>query len=346
MVYNERIVWADYAKSIGIFCVVLGHTLTNYPLRSFIYAFHIPLFFFISGMFFSFEKYPRYGTFLKKRFLQLVVPYLIFNFITYIFWVFVGRKLGNDAHLSINEYHPLVGIFYGHLSSHFLEHCAPLWFIACLFMVENIYYFVFKKIKQPVHHLIILSLFVVFGYLDYKFVHVFLPWGINVALSVMIFYGVGVLYNKYLAGKYMQNKGLVLLVFIVALSITYAVSVLNGKIEVSMREFNNYLYYLIGGFIGILMVVAFSKLEERKLGVIKWQKFIGENTIIILALHLMAASFLKGIMFYLLKLDINSFQEHILLSILFSIASILVLIPVILFVNRYIPWVIGRKRAA
>lgn len=39
----------DVAKGIGILLVILGH-LKN-PIMDFIYAFHMPLFFFISGMF-------------------------------------------------------------------------------------------------------------------------------------------------------------------------------------------------------------------------------------------------------------------------------------------------------
>ena len=42
----------DIAKGIGIFLVVLGHfTVFASPLYHYIYLFHMPLFFFISGMF-------------------------------------------------------------------------------------------------------------------------------------------------------------------------------------------------------------------------------------------------------------------------------------------------------
>lgn len=42
----------DIAKGIGIFLVVLGHfAVFASPLYHYIYLFHMPLFFFISGMF-------------------------------------------------------------------------------------------------------------------------------------------------------------------------------------------------------------------------------------------------------------------------------------------------------
>lgn len=271
---QKRLIWVDYAKSIGIFLVVLGHATSNYSLRSFIYVFHIPLFFFISGMFFSFDKYPSYKSFFKRRFSQLVIPYLIFNFITYLLWLFIGRKVGNDRLFDIDVFHPLIGIFYGHLNNHFMEHCAPLWFIACLFSVENIYYIVFKRIKSLFVNVLVLVVFVALGYVDYKFIHLFFPWGINIAFSVMIFYGLGVLYRKYLLAK---ERHVLILLFLISLGITYLISNLNGKIEVSMKEFGNYLYYIIGALVGIVMIFSFSKIEEAKLGKIKLQLLIGEK---------------------------------------------------------------------
>lgn len=48
---KERIDEYDVAKGIGILLVILGHTLPlDSSLRLFIYAFHMPLFFFLSGL--------------------------------------------------------------------------------------------------------------------------------------------------------------------------------------------------------------------------------------------------------------------------------------------------------
>ena len=45
-------------KGIGINLVVLGHTTCNVELGNWIYHFHMPLFFFLSGVFF-FSYYSR-----------------------------------------------------------------------------------------------------------------------------------------------------------------------------------------------------------------------------------------------------------------------------------------------
>lgn len=49
---NQRINWIDYAKVLGMFLVIFGHTMQQPPLQQVhigIYSFHMPLFFFLSG---------------------------------------------------------------------------------------------------------------------------------------------------------------------------------------------------------------------------------------------------------------------------------------------------------
>ena len=48
---SQRDITIDIAKGIGIFLVVLGHVPIPMWLVTPIYMFHMPLFFFLSGMF-------------------------------------------------------------------------------------------------------------------------------------------------------------------------------------------------------------------------------------------------------------------------------------------------------
>lgn len=63
---GKRILWIDYAKSICIYLVLLGHAHASQPVTDFIYTFHMPLFFFLSGCLFSFEKHPNFKEFAIK----------------------------------------------------------------------------------------------------------------------------------------------------------------------------------------------------------------------------------------------------------------------------------------
>ena len=53
MINKKRIEWVDIAKGIGIFLMVMGHTGIPRIGNQWIYSFHMPLFFFISGFLFN-----------------------------------------------------------------------------------------------------------------------------------------------------------------------------------------------------------------------------------------------------------------------------------------------------
>lgn len=49
---NKHLYWIDFAKVIGLYLMVLGHgNMVSDDLRCYIYSFHMPLFFVISGLF-------------------------------------------------------------------------------------------------------------------------------------------------------------------------------------------------------------------------------------------------------------------------------------------------------
>lgn len=91
---KERIVEIDSLKGFAIFLVIAGHAIIVYPinlqqqfvwcgfLQRFIYMFHMPLFFMISG--FCFSYYGDYVKFIKKKIERLLIPYLAFSFITLV----------------------------------------------------------------------------------------------------------------------------------------------------------------------------------------------------------------------------------------------------------------------
>ena len=84
----------DNIKVVLIFLVVFGHLIERYidtsdtlmAIYMFIYIFHMPLFMMISGFFAgNIAKY-SFGKFLKKKFIQLIFPCIIYGFLcSYIY---------------------------------------------------------------------------------------------------------------------------------------------------------------------------------------------------------------------------------------------------------------------
>ena len=55
------------------------------PLKNWIYVFHMPLFFFLSGYLFRFDRHPNFMPFVRRRFRQLMCPYIVINLVTFAF---------------------------------------------------------------------------------------------------------------------------------------------------------------------------------------------------------------------------------------------------------------------
>jgi len=75
---GNRFIWIDWAKTIGIFLVILGHVPIPADIKWWIYGMHMPLFFLISGYLKSSAsgKEGRERA-IKKILNGLLIPYLI-----------------------------------------------------------------------------------------------------------------------------------------------------------------------------------------------------------------------------------------------------------------------------
>ena len=86
---KNRLTYIDTAKGIGIALVVLGHLdKTGQLSREMIYAFHMPFFFFISGLFVSNTKGAK--AYFSDCFKRLYVPFAFFTVLD-IVWQLVTQ---------------------------------------------------------------------------------------------------------------------------------------------------------------------------------------------------------------------------------------------------------------
>lgn len=337
---KERIAWVDYSKAIGIFLVVLAHTPLWTPAQTFIYVFHMPLFFFLSGLLFSFNKHSDFRSFAGHRFRQLMIPYFFFSIITYLFWLFIGRKFGNDANIGIPLYQPLLGILYGVGTPDWMIHCIPLWFFPCLFLIELLYHLAFKGIKKRTAFVIVfLSVAFVFDVFD----SIRLPWSFNTVFVGLGIYGAGNI-SKDLISKLINHKLFIRILLCVTSFITvYVVAELNGRINMHIHEYHNYYLFLIGAAAGITGTILTAHFLEQLFHRNSLMEYIAKNTFIIVGFHLMAGSLLKGITVFVLDLPLSIYQNAFLINVVFSLASLAFLIPVIFVLNAYFPFFIGGK---
>ena len=88
----DRKKWLDICKGIAIILVVMGHVNSSFSnsgilsdsfllkyVGKFVYSFHMPLFFILSGFGFGLSKKATMTREIKKRVCSLGIPYLIFS---------------------------------------------------------------------------------------------------------------------------------------------------------------------------------------------------------------------------------------------------------------------------
>lgn len=47
---NQRILYIDYVKALAMILVIMGHVnFANHDIKAWVYSFHMPVFFFITG---------------------------------------------------------------------------------------------------------------------------------------------------------------------------------------------------------------------------------------------------------------------------------------------------------
>lgn len=175
---TKRLDWIDIAKGIGIILVVLGHTLvpqvreTGFAgfLWIFIYNFHMPLFFFLSG--YLFEKglphYTNKGKFILGKLQYLMLPYLIFSTFAYLFIGFslkiplLAKVLENGGYTAVDLKDAILQIvtYNNHIDKH-------LWFVFSLFIVFLVNILIPKIMKSKPMLIVLLGLYISKAYVHY-----------------------------------------------------------------------------------------------------------------------------------------------------------------------------------
>lgn len=93
---KERLTYLDVAKGIGILLVVIGHVyafnrqIVDRFFVIWLYSFHMPLFFIISGMLIAYKDEKDIWKFVKKRIKGILIPYVFFSIFSIIVFAIVN----------------------------------------------------------------------------------------------------------------------------------------------------------------------------------------------------------------------------------------------------------------
>ncbi len=290
---KSRIKSIDIAKAIGIFLIVLGHTLETGELRKFIYSFHVPLFFFLSGLCFSKKKN---SVFIRKKMLTIYIPYILISLFSIgiytIFGTYIGVS-GNDLNIAEN----IKGMLYANPNLGNMQWNQPLWFLPSLMIqliIINFLENIISNLKWKKYiRIIVITFLCVLGYF-FSAYKIFLPFQLEAALCMLIFTYVGIIIknNKEkilksnLINKIKNKETNILPVFCIAsLVLSIALVKNNSTLSVMQDKYGNYLIYFVVSTFMIINIMIISKFIDYVRPKQKLISYIGQNTLIILLLH-------------------------------------------------------------
>ena len=170
---NKRIDWIDVAKFFGIYAIYLGHFGTAAGnAYGFVFSYHVPLFFFISGAVESLNTQERIGQYILKKTKSLLLPFYLFVFLSAFFGGF------QDALWK--------AVLKGAVRNQF--YAGSLWFLTCLFAVEVIFALL-RKLKHAPLILTASVLMYYFAVVYWKPPRAF--YNIDSALNYLIYFVIG-----------------------------------------------------------------------------------------------------------------------------------------------------------
>ena len=294
----KRYDYMDIAKGIGILMVVWAHILLTGWTHRMIYAFHMPLFFFLSGMLFKKEKYNTFVSFFVHRAKRLLLPYVIYSVVTWAFWAFF-RYMHHDEVSSY--FKPLLQTLIAQGSGEFIVHNSALWFIPCLFLVEILYFSICKLTKW-------LRVIISFGLAALSFILGNIggagywfspPWNADAAFIALPFYCVGnLLINEFGHERILKcvsnNKSNYIITWLCATVLLFWSSMAFGECSMGSSSYQcEGWIFIIRAFLGcgwlVLLAILIGNIQNFNKIVsilIVYLKWAGKKSLDIMCLHI------------------------------------------------------------
>ena len=271
---NKRIEYIDMLKAFCIILVIAGHMgYTPAKVKLLLYIFHIPLFFFLSGMTLNVEKYDSIVQFFLKKFKAIVIPYFLMNIsIFFIKSVILQPQLI----LKIDILYFIKALILADRMHMYYQ----LWFLNVLFLAEIVCYFAIKYSDTLYKYLIVFIVLLLCGSLGKKLyaMEFWLIWSFDLVPYASIFILSGYILRRNIAN--MQNY-FKKLYFIPVLAVSLACGVYNTRVDLYYQQINSTFLYFVAAFFGIwASFILFKNIPD-----IPILERIGGNTLIYYAYH-------------------------------------------------------------
>ncbi len=322
-------------KALAMILVIMGHiNYANDEVKEWIYSFHMPAFFFCSGLVLTNNKRKKlsFGQVITKRFKRLMIPYLL--------WALFYAKftIPNFCMIMYGSHQTLI-------SSGSLSY---LWFLPVMF-VALLIFLSLEKLKCFYSNwfkmILTLIAIMIAAYLPH--IKIGYLWGGNVAFMAFAFIMIGNMSKKmtnkvysYLLSKH-HFIGLAICLAVVLLmglgTMAYpCIQPDKGWVLMANARYGNIFLFLLVALCGTIMLLALSLLIDlchpRN---ISWLSFVGQNTLIFFAIQKPIISCFRVICRYI---QMSETIELIGTTFFTLVISVLLC----LFINKYAPMLAGK----
>jgi len=237
---KNNILWVNNLKVFGILAVILGHISS--PLGGFIYSWHMPLFFILSGFFIKFNLPIK--EFFIKDFQRLMVPYFLFALVGLVVEALKRIALHRD---SLDYLHEIKGIFiWMDMTSLINSYAFVLWFLPTLFFARMFLVAIHKCIENVVFQFIVVAILFTTSFF------VELPFAIDNSLNAILFLFIGNIFYKSYQEKYILYS---LPFMATAIYLVYGIP----SLDIATKSYNNIVLNIFFSVSVVYIMIAIFK---------------------------------------------------------------------------------------
>lgn len=305
---KERIGYFDLMKGVCIVLVIIGHCLdekdiklANVHVWSMLEHLRMPLYFFLSGMFF--KEYSGFVDFIVRKSNKLVIPFLSFCLLSSIPMIVVGQ----------------IGLDFESVRKHctwMLKFGGYLWFLRTLFFA-NVFYYIYNKVTKNCNlfvRVLALCFVVVLGWImnyslpvdmDYRQSH---TWIFAILSSVIVLPLIFVASSiRPLLAKFKNLRMIdVIIIGILSLVVCYYTSIGGVHLKDSLVDNNPFAFY-VASFSAVTSCWSVCFLVKK----LPYVTYVGRYSIIAYLVHY---PLLKAVVYVWPEIDLYLVILIILLS--------------------------------
>lgn len=282
---NNRVRYVDIARGISIICIILGHLGVS-SINRFVFTFHVPVFFLISGYFFD-EK-SNWKVFTGKKVKTLIVPYVTACLLIIISAVFfnqiLNQGLGDKAVIKSWIGAALYGAGDNYSKPFVIKGIGAIWFLLAMFWA-SLMMKLLLGIRNEFRFLIVLAIFFIADWSRKRFF--WFPLSIQAGGTALLFIYIGYL-SKYLNTIFRQIENSMKFVLLGFAAWVWIEFIINFKSFWLVHcDHGRGVVDIFGSLCGSVCILSISYLIDNKTILLsRGLAFLGKYSLLMLCMHI------------------------------------------------------------